>query len=336
MKPVFAAETPSQLARLADAEGLEVVLQLGPDREKSASKWTHRHLIAYRLLTSPSKPFLATVKDHHDAYCPICKPKALYSQELDQEETAHLISGPPSLEVLKSTHSDLKRLSAGSFWVALARACSPDILEEERVHPGRERQLPNRQGFVDSTHMQVGSSSPIQSSSPKSPSSEDADVSMTAIDEDENDARRRKPEEVTVNLISAFLEHVLHVCLNQKLHKHGEVRVRIERKTSKITVGDREITAEDDGGICRAELVDGYTWKVVDDFLAVLEAKKAFQFIESSPQGGTMPVVSDETLAQYLAEAAITWKANQANLQRGYVYSRATAHKSSLFYVLDR
>lgn len=311
------AETPAQLARLADAEGVEVIVHLGRDVGKSASKWAYRHLIAYRLLTSLPKPFLATFKDDHDAECPICKPVALQSQQLDQGETADLISGPRSLEIFNSPHSALKRFPAGSFWVALARASSPDVLDERRVHPERERQPMSRQGFVDSTHMQVGSSSPIQSSPPKSPSSEEADVSMNTVDEDENDARRSKPEEVTVNLISSFLEHILHVCLRQRLSEHGEVRVRVERKTSRTTVADQDVTAEDDGGICRAKPSEGYGWKVEDDFLAIIEAKKAFQRIEYSPQSGPTPVVSNEALAQYLAEAVITWKTSQMRLSRG-------------------
>lgn len=317
MRPIFVAETPAQLARLADAEGVEIIVHLGRDVGKSASKWTYRHLIAYRLLTSLPQPFLATFKDDHEAECPICKPDALQSQELDQGEAASLINGPRSLEILNSPHSVLKRFPAGSFWIALSRASSPDVLDERRVHLERGRQPVSREGFVDSAHLQVGSSSPIQFSSPKSPSAEEADVSMNTVHEDENDARRSKPEEVTVSLISSFLEHILHVCLRQRLSEHGEVRVRVERKTSRTTVADQDVTAEDDGGICRAMPSEGYGWRVEDDFLAIIEAKKAFQRIEDSPQSGPIPVVSNETLAQYLAEAVITWKTNQMSLSRG-------------------
>lgn len=187
------------------------------------------------------------------------------------------------------------------------------------------------------------SSSPAPSSSARSVSSEEADISADIIDEDENEARQGKPEEVTVNLVTAFLEHILYACFRQGHNAQTldaqEIQVQVERKTSKAAITGKRFTAQDDRGIYKAKLVNrGTDWKVIDDFLAILKAKRAFQSIDDSQRSGTTPVVSNETLAQYLAEAVITWKANEWGSSKGYVRSRSavpvTGLLSRLFDVL--
>jgi hypothetical protein len=140
---------------------------------------------------------------------------------------------------------------------------------------------------------------------------------MNEFDEDENDERRSKPEEVTVNLVNSFLDHVLHRCLRQDPTRREEIRLRIERKTSSIFIADVRVSAEDDGGICRVVRDRAQGWHEEDSFLAFIEAKKAFQHIDDSKHGKLTPVVSNETLSQYLGEAVIIWKANPDLRQRG-------------------
>jgi hypothetical protein len=47
-------------------------------------------------------------------------------------------------------------------------------------------------------------------------------------------------------------------------------------------------------------------------YLALIEAKRAFKYIHFDEWiGEHKPVVSNETLAQYLGEAVISWRANR-------------------------
>jgi hypothetical protein len=70
----------------------------------------------------------------------------------------------------------------------------------------------------------------VGSSSPTGPSSSEFEMGMEDIDEDEDDARRSKPEEVTVQLATSFLQHYLYLCLLQYSDEFTEVRVRVERR----------------------------------------------------------------------------------------------------------
>jgi hypothetical protein len=159
----------------------------------------------------------------------------------------------------------------------------------------------------------------IPGSSPIAPSSSELEVDMDDVDEDEHDARRSKPEEVTVHLITCFLQHALNLCLMQ--HPPGttvkmEVWPRIECRRADICVtGNINITAEDDGGICRTlPLVDG--WDLDHPYLALLEAKRVLKHIHFDEKTCSyMLTVSNENLAQYLGEAVIAWKENQKLLQ---------------------
>lgn len=93
-----------------------------------------------------------------------------------------------------------------------------------------------REGYVDSAGAIPESSSPIEQSS----SEFDADSSH--FDDDEHDERRSKPEDVTVNLVSSFLQHALSACLLQHpdgLTAQAEVRPRIEhRMTTAVVCGE--------------------------------------------------------------------------------------------------
>jgi hypothetical protein len=135
---------------------------------------------------------------------------------------------------------------------------------------------------------------------------------MGEIDEDEHEARRSKPEEVTVHLITCFLQYALNLCLIQAPEGATEVRPRVERRRAEIDVtGMNNVTTEDDGGICQMGRL-AHRWTMVHPYLALLEAKRAFKYIYFDEwTGDYKPVISNETLAQYLGEAVVTWKANR-------------------------
>ncbi|CAH0025849.1 unnamed protein product [Clonostachys rhizophaga] len=159
---------------------------------------------------------------------------------------------------------------------------------------------------MNSTTAIVGSSSPAR------PSSSEFEVGMEDIDEDEYDARRSKPEEVTVQLAMSFLHSSLYLCLLQGFNELTEVRVRVERKRAEMYGnGIDHVTAEDDGGICRMKR-QALGWSLEHPYLALLEAKRAFKHVHiDNATGEIHPIVSNDTLAQCLGEAVITWKATR-------------------------
>lgn len=138
------------------------------------------------------------------------------------------------------------------------------------------------------------------------------------FDEDENEARRSKPEDVTLHLVHSFLQHALNLCLLQD-SADSEVRLRVKRRRCTATVAKKfEFSAEDDGGICEVNK-DSYGWKMKYSSLALLESKKEFKAVEDDKlTGARKPIVSNETLAQYLGEALAAWQTDQEVLDREY------------------
>jgi hypothetical protein len=160
----------------------------------------------------------------------------------------------------------------------------------------------------------VNSGIAIAGDSPKLSSSEEYEDGPARFDEDERDERRNKPERVTVHLLQCFLQYALGLCLIQDVAGGAEARVRLEHHKSIACINKANITAEDDGGICLTKR-QGEEWKTANQYLALLEAKQAFQRICYGRKSGRCePIVSDKVLAQYLGEAVITWKANEEDV----------------------
>ncbi|KAK1749577.1 hypothetical protein QBC47DRAFT_333388 [Echria macrotheca] len=315
---VYSAQAPSELRTWSkDLGDIQVILQLNKkEMTSSASKWTSRHLVAYRLLTRPQAPFLPILEVIHQKQCPICSQEPS-PQVLDHTSLAVIIGEtPPNL--CKKTEGELMRLPGGFFWAALARATRPELVDQARTHPQRERRQVQREGYINSGNAIPGSSSPIQRSS----SEFEADMDL---DEDVHEERRTKPEEVTVHLVTSFLQYALSLCLLQQTSGKTEVRPRIERKKTTAYISNNiPVTAEDDGGICLMRQT-GLGWKVNHPYLALLEAKRAFKYIHVEERTGSyIPSVSNEHLAQYLGEAVITWKGNQEYLGKDVFLIAAT------------
>ncbi|KAK0639582.1 hypothetical protein B0T16DRAFT_246005 [Cercophora newfieldiana] len=321
----YSAQDYDDLGAASKLHGdLQVLLQLTPrELASSASRWTLRHLIAYRLLVRPEAAFLPVLRTDHDQRCPVCSPGGhqYYPQTIDRARTDTLTGTTPRNLCLKTEH-ELMQLPHGVLWVALARAARPELTGQPRAYPRRERKQAQREGYVNSADAIPESSSPIEESS----SEFDADTSH--VDDDEHDVRRNKPEEVTANLVSSFLQQALSVCLLQ--HPDGltaqvEVRPRVERRmTIAVVTGHVSITAEDDGGICLMRRTD-LGWQMSHPYWALLEAKRAFDRVDfDGNKGAYVPTVSDSNLAQYLGEAIITWKGNQSLLPHGVFLIAAT------------
>jgi hypothetical protein len=170
-----------------------------------------------------------------------------------------------------------------------------------------------REGYQNSSNVIHGSSSPTVPSS--SEFEFELGLEREDIDKDEHDERRARPEEVTVRLVTCFLEHALLRCLIQHAGNgpnDTEVRPRIERKKAELRLGNLiTIRSEDDGGICRMRKRYGF-WEMDHPYQALLEAKRFFKDIVFDTKGNKhVPVVSNEYLAQYLGEAIIAWGSNQ-------------------------
>lgn len=312
----YSVRTPQELRDISVPLELEVTLQLNSKEiQSSASRWTRRHLIAYRLLTAPDEAFLPALGLIHDLDCPICLHRPT-RQKLDRLRLDAILGENPR-NLCNGLEGELMRLPDGSFWVALSRAARRDAPEEGRVYPQRHRSQVQQDGFVDSTQAIMGSSSPTMPSA-----SEFGSDRGEFITEDEHDARRGKPEEVTVHLATSFLQLALHICLIQDSSGYLEVRPRVERRITEASVaGGVLIAAEDDGGICRMRRL-AHGWREEHPSLALLEAKRSFRDVRFDERTNEcIPIVSDETLAQYLGEAVITWKGRQDLLKHECVPS---------------
>ncbi len=102
----------------------------------------------------------------------------------------------------------------------------------------------------------------------------------------------------------------------------AEVRPRVERRmTTAVVTGHVSITAEDDGGICLMQRTN-LGWQMSHPYWALLEAKRAFSHVVfDDNKGAYYPQSQTGTLPQYLGEAIITWKGNQALLPHGYAHT---------------
>jgi hypothetical protein len=150
---------------------------MGKELTSSASRWGRRHLLAYRLLTHPEKPFLEILKTEHNNG-PICNQGQPGSQKLDNKWTV-IPTSDCSFNLKASKYYELLKEQGGFFWVALARAVRIDnVLEEESAsipeaqqHTGGERRPPKRDEYVDPTKLVIGSSPPLSQATQASGSS---------------------------------------------------------------------------------------------------------------------------------------------------------------------
>ncbi|GAB0134273.1 hypothetical protein EsDP_00002652, partial [Epichloe bromicola] len=177
------------------------------------------------------------------------------------------------------------------------------------TYPSRDRRSTIRPGYVDSSAEISGSSSSSHSSA-----SEFENSGSQELDEDENKNRRRIPEDIAVRLMTDFIRYALQLCLLQQ-DDAIEIRPRIERKRTRTKIAKNYVTCEDDGGICRFAR-ESLSWQPAHPYLALLEGKRAFKQFHIDWAGNSHPVVTDETLAQYLGEAVITWHGNRELLGR--------------------
>lgn len=194
------------LEALSNQHGIQVISHLREELRKSASLWNIRHLITYRLLVRPPAELLPPLKSDHDRRCPLCNHHdESCPQQLDRVRIRSLLGETPR-DLCVKLESELMKLPDGFFLVALARAARPNPADPAKEYSQRERKPVERQDYISSTDEIGGSSSPIPLSS-----SSYGDNMGSVVDEDGHEEQRRKPEEVTVHLVTSFLQHALSV-----------------------------------------------------------------------------------------------------------------------------
>ncbi|ATY61328.1 hypothetical protein A9K55_005861 [Cordyceps militaris] len=220
-----------------------------------------------------------------------------------------LLDDPPNGQL---SERELYHRAGGFLWVSLERARNLNHTEELRTYPKRQPQPVLRPEFVDSSAAIQGSSSPYR------PSSSEYEVDFQ-LDDDENDIRRCIPEAESVNLATDLFSFIYQFCLIQGSDL-TEVRSRTQRRRATASIANVDgITCEDDGGICRVRRRRAGGWEMTNPYLALLEGKRAFKHIYIDATGKASPIISDDTLAQYLGEAVLTWRANQILRKRGVI-----------------
>lgn len=119
-----------------------------------------------------------------------------------------------------------------------------------------------------------------------------------------------------MHLLTCFLKFALNLYFSPDSVLGGEPRPCVERIMSSTQIAGRnEVSAEDDGRVCLMGYQNG-EWYMKHPFLAILEAKRAFRAVDVNERTGMLtPAVSNQTLAHYLGEELVAWRADPARLE---------------------
>ncbi|KAM3497126.1 hypothetical protein MY10362_009511 [Beauveria mimosiformis] len=249
---IYDAKSLADIRKIGQREDVHVLVDLAHKLRYPASKWTYEHLVAYRLQIVSEKDVLETFAADYTFSCPILRPDSS-PQCVNQDRVHHLLRELPPEELLVPESELLLRGpdALGPFKVALAQArnvahaSDPDESPPSPGRPARAKQSVSWQrGFVNSSEVIDGSSSPQQP-----PSSSSYEQGESDIDDDKSEERSGIQEEVAVRLLVEFTRYVLQCCLEQPSAAQLEVRPRIERWSSTAAVGSASSSGQDDGGI---------------------------------------------------------------------------------------
>lgn len=110
------------------------------------------------------------------------------------------------------------------------------------------------------------------------------------------------PEDETLRLASCVIRHILYYAPPQdsgQLQSVVEFRDAKKRLAVETPELRRKMVATDDGGLYR-RIALGNVFTVDKERVAIVEAKRQFQFLESG-----RPTISDDCLAQMTCEALV-------------------------------
>ncbi|RSL77225.1 hypothetical protein CEP51_009257 [Fusarium floridanum] len=272
----------------------------------ASSNWSREHLFAARIIRCEAQNNLLP----------------LYSQNLTAiegqypPEIVKFLEGPNMEHMGQSEHFLVQSYghSLGQAWAALAafkgppsrRGVASNASGDNEAEPSSETRSEGDseglsrvkrvrrgtpEGFVNSSLIQVGSSSPADDHSHGT-----LDSSVGYVDGGSDGSMPL--EEETVRLVSCVFRHILYS--TQSL---GSMPLVVEFRDARMRYAalmpliHRRVVAIDDGGLCMRQQM-GSSFVLTKNQVAVLEAKRRFQLVEDG-----RPVISDECFAQMACEA---------------------------------
>ncbi|RTE68701.1 hypothetical protein BHE90_016918 [Fusarium euwallaceae] len=182
--------------------------------------------------------------------------------------------------LLSSANGDTEAEPSGETW---SEGDPEGLSRVKRVRRGTP------EGFVNSSLIQVGSSSPTDNHSHGTP-----DSSVGYVDGGHNGSIPL--EEDTVRLVSCVFRHILYFTQSFD-SRRLVVEFRDARMRHAAPFLNHNVVAIDDGGLCLRRQIGG-SFVLSRNQVVALEAKRRFQIIEDG-----RPVISDECFAQMACEA---------------------------------
>ncbi|KAJ5406102.1 hypothetical protein N7465_007386 [Penicillium sp. CMV-2018d] len=292
----------------------------------AASHWDRSHLLACRVIRRESRRNVLPILSQHIYPSDV--------QDSTADEIKAFLRGPEPEFMTESEHYLVRGsnsgISLGQIWAAMAtfkgsqdrrRRDLSDNPEKEygesdgriderdgeaEPRPKRARGYTSQEDYVNSSTMQVGSSSPPHSGSHGTSSLDyvDSDSHILGI----------VPEDETFRLASCVIRHILYFAPPQNSTSEPtvvEFRDAKTRLAARTLAEKRQIVAIDDGGLCLRRREPGRGFLVVKNHVAILEAKTQFQCLEDG-----RPVISDGCFAQMVCEALAARLSDPENLQQ--------------------
>lgn len=268
----------------------------------AASEWSRDHLFACRIIRRETRCDVLPILSRH---------RSLSDMRLFPEINAFL-KGPDSRYRSQSEHGLFRDsgcgLSRAQIWAAMAMIKGGKNLRSEPSEnfsinesddipdAGVKRLRRNtlQEYYINSSELQVGSSSPIAESS-HTPSS-------LGYADNETHMFLSSPEDETLRLASCAIRHILYYAPPQDsgdLQTVVEFRDSKRRLAVKTPVLGRKIVAIDDGGLYRRK-ARGEIFAIDKEHVAIIEAKERFQCLDNG-----RPTISDSCLAQMTCEALV-------------------------------
>ena len=280
----------------------------------AASCWGRSHLFACRVVRREKQRSFLPSLSHFIAPSDIQSPS---------DEIKAFLRGPDWTLMAKSEHHIVRSsncgLSVAQIWAAMAtyrgnrdrrtREVFPiqeqieTLPENENVvetrEPKRVRRHTFQPDFIDSSGIQVGSSSP-----PHHDSHHDSQGSSLGYVDRDMHFLGRTPEDDTLRLASCVIRHILYFAPPQESALQP---VAVDFRDAKIRlaattlVEERQIVAIDDGGLCLRRQTPRGDFILAKNHVAILEAKTQFHCLENG-----RPIISDRSFAQMICEALAT------------------------------
>lgn len=295
-----AVTSRSAFNKCVEAEGGQTFQKLG--NPPAASSWDRRWLLACRVVRTARQDTVLPLLSGQDG--------ATKGAEL-QPQIRDMIRGPDSSyrQLSESELVHRNGVSLGQIWAALrafkdGNDRGEGSTDEQRVTK-RARHATQHEGFVDSSTMRVGSSSPLSSeggreAAPESESLRSShDSSVGHVDMGDH-GPNTLTEDGTLRLVSCLTRHILYYSTPLDSAAQSIIEFRDEKLRSTVRTSELQwLRAIDDGGLCQLDLdPESGTLELGNSRVALIEAKRRFQHIHDG-----RPVISDESFAQMTCEA---------------------------------